>query len=110
MTKPVQASGAEAIATLATGRPVAVSVFALAIIMVGYLAWQQLPVDLLPDLQSPSIAVSVRAGDRPPTEMERLYGEQLEQRLFSVRGIREINQVARTGRLVATVIFDWDAD
>ncbi len=110
MTKPVQASGAEAIATLATGRPVAVSVFALAIVMVGYLAWQQLPVDLLPDLQSPSIAVSVRAGDRPPTEMERLYGEQLEQRLFSVRGIREINQVARTGRLVATVIFDWDAD
>jgi HAE1 family hydrophobic/amphiphilic exporter-1 len=42
--------------------------------------------------------------------MERLYGEQIEQRLFTVRGIREVSQVARTGRLVATVVFDWDAD
>ena len=78
--------------------------------MVGWLAWRQLPVDLLPDLQSPTVVVSVRSGDRPPTEMERLYGEQVEQRLFTVRGIREVSQVARTGRLVATVVFDWDAD
>ena len=103
-------SSAESVAALATRRPVAVSVLALAVALVGWLAFQQLPVDLLPDLQSPSIAVSVRAGDRPPTEMERLYGEQLEQRLFTVRGIREISQVARTGKLVATVIFDWDTN
>lgn len=96
-------SSAESVAALATRRPVAVSVLALAVALVGWLAFQQLPVDLLPDLQSPSIAVSVRAGDRPPTEMERLYGEQLEQRLFTVRGIREISQVARTGKLVSTL-------
>ena len=33
--------------------------------------------------------------------MERLYGEQIEQRLFAVRGIREIGQVARTGGLIS---------
>ena len=103
-------STANAMAGFATRRPVAVTVFALAVALVGYLSWQRLPVDLLPDLASPTVAVSVVSGDRPPTEMERLYGEQLEQRLFTVRGIREINQVARTGRLVATVIFDWDTD
>ena len=88
----------------------AVGVLALAIALVGWLGWQQLPVDLLPDLQSPTVAVSVLSGDRTPEEMERLYGEQLEQRLFTVRGIREVTQVARTGKLVATVIFDWDAN
>ena len=98
------------VAAFATRRPVAVTVFAAAVALVGGLAWRQLPVDLLPDLQSPTIVVSVRSGDRPPTEMERLYGEQVEQRLFTVRGIREVSQVARTGRLVATVVFDWDAD
>jgi HAE1 family hydrophobic/amphiphilic exporter-1 len=103
-------SDSVSIAALAVRRPVAVSVCALAISLVGALAWQQLPVDLLPDLQSPTIVVSVRSSDRPPTEMERLYGEQIEQRLFTVRGIREVSQVARTGRLVATVVFDWDAD
>ena len=100
----------ESAASLATRRPVAVSVLAVAVGLLGLLAFRQLPLDLLPDLQSPTIVVSVRSGDRPPTEMERLYGEQVEQRLFTVRGIREISQVARTGRLVATVVFDWDAD
>ena len=103
-------SSPDSIAALATRRPVAVCVSATAVALVGWLAWQQLPVDLLPDLHSPTVVVSVRSGDRPPTEMERLYGEQIEQRLFTVRGIREVSQVARTGRLVATVVFDWDAD
>lgn len=98
------------VAGLATRRPVAVSVLAVAVALVGWLAFQRLPVDLLPDLQSPTVVVSVRSGDRPPTEMERLYGEQVEQRLFTVRGIREVSQVARTGRLIATVVFDWDVD
>ena len=100
----------ETLAGVAARRPVAVSVVALAVALVGWLSWQELPVDLLPDVQSPTIVVAVRAGNRPPTEMERLYGERVEQLLFTVRGIREVSQVARSGRLVATVVFDWDVD
>ncbi len=100
----------ETLARLAVRRPVAVTVLAVAVALLGWIAWGRLSLDLLPDIQSPTVVVSVRSGDRPPTEMERLYGEQVEQRLFTVRGIREVTQVARTGRLVATVIFDWEAD
>lgn len=103
-------TGFERMASLAARRPVAVSVVALAVALVGWLSWQELPVDLLPDLQSPTVVVSVRSGSRPPTEMERLYGERVERMLFTVRGVREVSQVARSGRLVATVIFDWDID
>ena len=100
----------EALSRLATRRPVAVCVVAAALVTLGWTAWGDLPLDLLPDLQSPTIVVSVRSGDRPPAEMERIYGEQVEQRLFAVRGIRRIDQVARTGRIVATVGFEWSAD
>lgn len=100
----------EALARLATRRPIAVSVFAAACVILGWTAWGGLPLDLLPDLQSPTLVVSLRSGDRPPLEMERIYAEALEQRLFAVRGIRQVSQVARTGRLVATVVFDWGAD
>jgi HAE1 family hydrophobic/amphiphilic exporter-1 len=100
----------EALARLAARRPVAVCVVATALVILGWTAWNSLPLDLLPDIQSPTIVVSVRSGDRPPSEMERIYGEQVEQRLFAVGGIREINQVARTGRIIATVGFDWDTD
>ncbi len=100
----------EALARLATRRPVAVCVVAAALVVLGWTSWQNLPLDLLPDLQSPTIVVSIRSGDRPPSEMERIYGELLEQRLFAVRGIREISQVARTGRIIGTVGFQWDTD
>ncbi len=103
-------SFAEAVARTAAARPVAVTVLAIALVVLGTVAWRDLPLDLLPDVQSPTVVVSVRSGDRPPTEMERLYGEQVEQRLFTVAGIRSIEQVARTGRLIARVTFDWDAD
>ncbi len=98
------------LARYATKHPVAVSVMAAAVIMLGWISWKKLPLDLLPDIQSPTILVSIKSGDRPPTEMERLYGREVEQRLFTVKGIRSINQVARSGNLIARVIFDWDTD
>ena len=100
----------ESAAALAVRRPVAVTVVAVAVALVGVLSWRELPVDLLPDLQSPTVVVSIRSGNRPPTEMERLYGESVERMLTTVRGSRKVFQVARTGRLVTTVTFDWDAD
>ncbi len=100
----------EALARLAVRRPVAVTVLAVAFVVLGWVSWRELPLDLFPDIQSPTVLVSVRSGDRPPTEMERLYGELVEQRLFTVRGIRSVDQVARSGRLIARVTFDWGSD
>lgn len=95
------------LARYATKHPVAVTVMAAAIIMLGWISWKDLPLDLLPDIQSPTVLVSIKSGDRPPTEMERLYGQQVERLLFAVSGIRSINQVARAGNLIARVTFDW---
>ena len=100
----------ESLAGLATRRPIAICVLAVSVGLVGVLAFNRLPINLLPDLQSPTVTVSVRSGDRPPQEMERLYGEMVEQQLFSVRGVVDVEQVARTGRLIATVHFDWDTN
>lgn len=100
----------ESLARLAARRPVAVSVFAAVIVVLGYFSWRGLPLDLLPDIQSPTIVISVASGERPAVEMERLYGERIEQLLFTVRGLREISQIARAGQLISRVTFDWDAD
>ncbi len=97
-----------ALARFAARRPIAVAVLAATTVFLGWLALDNLAVDLLPDVESPTVMVSLRSGERPPLEMERLYGERLEQRLFAVRGVRRVEQTARAGRLVARVVFDWD--
>jgi HAE1 family hydrophobic/amphiphilic exporter-1 len=100
----------ESLARLAARRPVAISVFAAVIVVLGYFSWRGLPLDLLPDVQSPTIVISVASGERPAVEMERLFGERIEQLLFTVRGLREVSQIARSGQLISRVTFDWDAD
>lgn len=100
----------EAMARVAARRPVAVTVLAVTIVVLGYVSWRGLPLDLLPDIQSPTVLVSVASGERPAIEMERLYGERIEQLLFTVRGLREVYQIARAGELITRVTFDWDAD
>src|SRR5688572_25272439 len=98
---------AEALARLAARRPVAVTVLAALIVVLGIASWRGLPLDLLPDVQSPTVLVFVSAGERPAVEMERLYGERIEQLLFTVRGLRDVNQIARSGELITRVTFDW---
>ena len=49
-----------ALARLAVRRPVAVSVVAAALVLLGWTSWSNLPLDLLPDLESPTIVVSSR--------------------------------------------------
>ncbi|MCC6201437.1 MAG: efflux RND transporter permease subunit [Gammaproteobacteria bacterium] len=100
----------ESLARGAARRPVGVTVLAIVLTILGVASWPRLALDLFPDLQSPTVLVSVNAGNRPPIEMERLYGERIEQLLFTVHGLRAVDQVARTGRLVTRVTFDWDVD
>lgn len=100
----------ESCAGVAVRRPIAVCATAVAVALVGIFSLSELPIDLLPDIKTPSVVVAVNAGDRPPEEMQRLYGERLENLVLSVSGVRSVEQVARTGRLVATVHLDWESD
>ena len=100
----------ESCAGVAVRRPIAVCATAVAVALVGIFSLSELPIDLLPDIKTPSVVVALNAGDRPPEEMQRLYGERLENSVLSVSGVRSVEQVARTGRLVATVHLDWDSD
>lgn len=100
----------ESFAGVAVRRPVAVCMTAVAVGLIGVLSLNQLPIDLLPDIRSPTVVIAVSAGDRPPEEMQRLYGESLEAQVFSVQGVRHVEQRARTGRLVASVHLAWDSD
>lgn len=100
----------ENLARLAGRRPVAVTVSAVVIVVLGFISWNDLPLDLFPDIQSPTVLISVTSGDRPAVEMERLYGQRIEQLLFTVQGLSAIDQVARSGRLITRVSFNWQAD
>lgn len=100
----------ESFATLAGRRPIAISVIAVVIAVLGFFSWKDLAIDLFPDIQSPTVLISIESADQPAEHMERLYGERVEQLLFTVPGLSSVEQTVRQGRLICRVHFNWDTD
>lgn len=97
-------------ARLAVTRPVAVTVLLAALALLGLLSLGRLPVELLPDIGSPKVAVLLRSPGFTPEELEERWGAAVEARLMTVRHVRSVATVARAGTLLFSVTCAWDAD
>lgn len=95
---------------LAVRRPIACCMLAITLMVCGLLSWRNLELGMFPDLRQPALMVVINAGQRSALEMEQLYGEVTERQLFSIRGLKSIEQTATTGRLLARLSFDWSTD
>ncbi len=94
----------------AVRHPVTVAMIFLAGTLLGVLSLRRLPVDLLPDLDAPKIAVLLRSGDRPPEELEDRYARQLESALATLPSVTGVRSVTSTGRVLVIVEHEWDSD
>ena len=58
--------------------PVTILMIVLAVLLLGYISFDKLGMDLFPDLRSPRIFVEITSGERPPEEMEKQFVENIE--------------------------------
>jgi HAE1 family hydrophobic/amphiphilic exporter-1 len=94
----------------AVRHPVTVAMIFIATALLGYLSLRELPVDLLPELEAPRIAVLVTSGDRPPEELEDAYAQPIERSLSTLSGVRRVRTVTSTGRVLAAIEYEWGED
>jgi HAE1 family hydrophobic/amphiphilic exporter-1 len=93
-----------------TRYPVTIGMMTLAVVLLGWISLERLGVDLLPDLQSRVITVDVRSPGKTPREMEERYARRLEGDIGTVRKVRRVHSVSRSGQAVVVAEFEWDAD
>ena len=65
------------LSSLAVRRPITTSMFFLALLIFGSIAFLRLPIDILPDITYPSITVITEYEGAGPQEIERLITEQI---------------------------------
>ncbi|HUE97324.1 MAG TPA: efflux RND transporter permease subunit, partial [Longimicrobiaceae bacterium] len=94
----------------ATERPIAVAMFFLAVILLGFVSLRRLPIDLLPDVSYPQLVIYTTDDGVSPSEMERSITEQVERAVASVAGVQRVESVSREGVSLVTVRFAWGAD
>ena len=78
---------------LAIHRPVTMFMLSGVIILLGWISFTRLPVDLMPDVSFPSITVRVSYSGVGPLEMEELVTRPLEQALSATSGVERIDLV-----------------
>ena len=82
----------------------------LAIVLLGYISFQRLGIDLLPDLNSPRLFVEVEAGELPPEEMEKKFVSQMESSAARGLMVENVSSISRVGKALITVEYGWNTD
>lgn len=82
----------------------------LGVLLLGYISYDKLGVDLFPDLNSPRIFVEVKSGERPPEEMEEQFVENIEALAIRQSDVVQVTSVSTVGSAQITVEYAWNKD
>jgi HAE1 family hydrophobic/amphiphilic exporter-1 len=84
--------------------------FILAVILLGYISFGKLGTDLFPKLNNPRIYVEIKAGERPPEEVEKLFVDPIESVCIRQSQVMGVSSVTRVGIAQITVEYAWNKD
>lgn len=81
-----------------------------AIILLGAISYQRLPIDLLPDVSYPRLVIYTVYEEVAPAEVERRVTEPIESAAAAVPGVERVTSTSRYGVSLVTLRFAWGTD
>ncbi|WP_149535511.1 efflux RND transporter permease subunit [Siccirubricoccus phaeus] len=91
-------------------RPIATWLLALALLLLGGLGYQRLPVSALPEVDFPTIEVTTNLPGASPETVALLVTASLERQLAPISGLTDIVSVSGPGTSRITLQFALDRD
>lgn len=98
------------IVKFAVSNPVTICMVVLAILLLGKISYDQLSVDLLPDLNNPRLFIELKAGERPPEEIEKQFVKNMESMAIRQSDVTQVSSVVKAGSARITVEYTWTKD
>lgn len=82
----------------------------LIVIILGFVSFTRLPIDLMPDITFPTLSLFTSYGNASPEEMEELITRRIEEAMAAVPGVEEISSTSSEGSSMVRVSFAWGTD
>lgn len=95
---------------LSIKRHVLMTVIILIMLLLGTIAYLQLPVDLFPKIEIPYVTVTTTYLGAGPREIETLVSKPLEEELSTVDGLKHVKSISQEGISLISLEFDLEKD
>jgi hydrophobic/amphiphilic exporter-1 (mainly G- bacteria), HAE1 family len=90
-------------------RPVTVTMLMVTLVLFGAVAYQRLPINLLPDISYPTLTVRTDYLGAAPEEVENLVTRPIEEAVSVVNKVVRVSSRSRSGVSEVTIEFEWGA-
>lgn len=94
---------------LALKYPITTLMMAIAVFVLGFVSFTQLPIDMLPNIQIPVVTVITFNTGANPIDMEQTVTVPIERAVSSTNDVSYIQSGTREGVSQIRVYFNWDA-
>ncbi|MFO7496344.1 MAG: efflux RND transporter permease subunit [Desulfobacterales bacterium] len=91
-------------------RPIFTTMVTLILVILGLVSLSRLQIDMLPNIELPTLTIRTDYEGASPEVMERLVTQIVEEIVATVPGVEELTSTSSEGRSTVRVSFVWGTD